>query len=373
MSAVRAAYCAAALAAIVASEGVGAAPPVPDDCDKNHYILDGRCVPIVVPHGQLPSFKITQVYSNLDGSLQFVELTEMAGRDGQHRFAGLTLSVTHDRVTRTYTFPHDLPSEQTAHTSITVATSRLPVDTGVAWVCCYASTFVSLPARFLAVRGATIDFAGVDRVTYAALPTDGDNAWYRDASLKAATVRKGCPAIGFLGCGHQQLLTPLEWWIGAVEYHNASRDHYFVTALADEIEALDAGRVAGWSRTGQTFGVGGGSLWDDWVGQPVCRFYIPPDLGDSHFFSVLSQECDAIESLFPRLVLETRKAFFAARPNPVSGDCLNGGVPLYRLWNQRSDSNHRYTKSLQIRDEMITRGYLPEGFGPLGAAMCVAG
>ena len=35
----------------------------------------------------------------------------------------------------------------------------------------------------------------------------------------------------------------------AVEYYNATLDHYFVTASADEIAKLDAGVFAGWART----------------------------------------------------------------------------------------------------------------------------
>jgi hypothetical protein len=35
------------------------------------------------------------------------------------------------------------------------------------------------------------------------------------------------------------------------------------------------------------------------------------------------------------------------------------------------DSNHRYTVSTAIRMEMIGRGYVPEGYGQQGVAMCV--
>ena len=43
---------------------------------------------------------------------------------------------------------------------------------------------------------------------------------------------------------------------------------------------------------------------------------------------------------------------------------------MYRLWNQRADSNHRYTADRAQRDAMIARGYAAEGYGPLGVAMC---
>jgi hypothetical protein len=57
-------------------------------------------------------------------------------------------------------------------------------------------------------------------------------------------------------------------------------------------------------------------------------------------------------------------------PNTTSGACPSGTAPVYRLWNGRADSNHRYTTDLAIRSQMISRGYIPEGYGALGVAMC---
>ena len=89
-----------------------------------------------------PTFRISQVYSNLDGSIQFVELTEMAGLNGQHAFAGLSLTVTSNGIEKQFVFPHDLPTNQTAHLSIVVAAfdgSRMPL-TDISYLgynCCY--------------------------------------------------------------------------------------------------------------------------------------------------------------------------------------------------------------------------------------------
>ncbi len=64
-----------------------------------------------------------------------------------------------------------------------------------------------------------------------------------------------------------------------VEFYNASLDHYFITWAPDEIAKLDAGTVTkGWSRTGKTFNTYPAAQADT---SPVCRFYIPPALGDS--------------------------------------------------------------------------------------------
>ena len=40
-----------------------------------------------------------------------------------------------------------------------------------------------------------------------------------------------------------------------VEFYNASLDHYFVSSLQPDIDALDSGRISGWARTGQSFKV----------------------------------------------------------------------------------------------------------------------
>ncbi len=118
-----------------------------------------------------PTFLITQVFSNIDGSLQFIALTESAGLDGQHHFAGLTLTSTHNGVTRRYTFPADLPTEHTSYLSVLVGASdygKLPVvvggtsyNDGSPYNCCYQPTFNALPQRFIATDGAVLDFAGV--------------------------------------------------------------------------------------------------------------------------------------------------------------------------------------------------------------------
>ena len=56
----------------------------------------------------------------------------------------------------------------------------------------------------------------------------------------------------------------------------------------------------------------------------------------------------------------------------VGSRAINGApaIPVYRLYNNRADVNHRYTTSLSIRSDMIAKGYIREGYGPLGVVMC---
>src|SRR3954466_3000275 len=53
--------------------------------------------------------------------------------------------------------------------------------------------------------------------------------------------------ILFAGQAHAQAT------VTVVEYYNAALDHYFISPLQPDIDALDSGRLAGWARTGQSF------------------------------------------------------------------------------------------------------------------------
>jgi len=158
-----------------------------------------------------------------------------------------------------------------------------------------------------------------------------------------------------------------------VEYYHPQLDHYFITPLANEIDALDSGRVAGWLRTGLAFD---GSSAPGAGLSPVCRFYIPPEHGASHFLSASPAECAMVlarigtDPNFSGYKEETTAEFHIALPDTASGAGPGGTLPVYRLWNHRADSIHRYTADRATRDAMIARGYTPEGYGPDGVAMC---
>lgn len=154
--------------------------------------------------------------------------------------------------------------------------------------------------------------------------------------------------------------------VTVVEYYNASLDHYFITWLAGEIAALDAGTVIrGWQRTGVTFGVYPSAQPGS---SPVCRFYIPPAYGESHFFGRGTSECDQTASRNPAFVLESSE--FMDVVLPIAGACPAATRALYRVFSNRPDANHRYMVDSAIRDQMVTRGWLAEGDGPDRVAMC---
>jgi hypothetical protein len=154
-----------------------------------------------------------------------------------------------------------------------------------------------------------------------------------------------------------------------VEFYAASLDHYFISADVSELAALDTEAIPGWMRTGMSFNAYSNAVANT---EPVCRFYVPPQDGDSHFYSASAMECAQTRARFPEFVYESADVFHIALPDTTTGTCPFGTIPVYRVWNQRADTNHRYTTSRTIRDQMVARGYAPEGYGPDAVIMCAA-
>lgn len=151
----------------------------------------------------------------------------------------------------------------------------------------------------------------------------------------------------------------------AIEFYHAAFDHYFVSANPDEIRALDTGYFAGWSRTGYTFKVIAANSPTPAGASPVCRFYGDPNAGlDSHFYSASPAECGAVDANFPEWIFESDNVFQVYLPNTQTGACPAGTTPLYRVFNRRSDANHRYTTVPAVVDEMVSKGGVAEGYGP---------
>ena len=156
--------------------------------------------------------------------------------------------------------------------------------------------------------------------------------------------------------------------VAVIEYYNAALDHYFIAAESQpDVPALDSGAIPGWSRTGRTFNAYPGA---ESGMSSVCRFYIPPAKGNSHFYSSSASECDAIydaaynpanpaHGTYAGFIYETGAAFHVDRT--VDDTCPPTRVPVWRLWNKRVDTNHRYTTDLGIRSQMLAQGYVDEG------------
>jgi hypothetical protein len=70
----------------------------------------------------------------------------------------------------------------------------------------------------------------------------------------------------------------------------------------------------------------------------------------------------------PAFVLEAPDFFFLYPT--AAGTCAPGTVPVYRVYSNRPDANHRYTIERAVRDQMVVKGWLAEGDGPDIVVMC---
>src|SRR5206468_2670797 len=208
-------------------------------------------------HASFETWAIDEIYSNGDGTVQYVVLHEAQGLNQQDVLLGQRLTVARAGIGRSVVLDHNLPSMLTGGKRLLVASSGF-LALGI-----ITPDYV-MPNRFLPIDGGTLDYAGVDQVVYPPLPIDGANAYYRGGAIKANL------ATNFLGATATSPITA----ITAVEFYNPALDHYFASALAPDIEALDSGRIPGWYRTGQTFRVYPTLAAAGPGGSPVCRFYI---------------------------------------------------------------------------------------------------
>jgi uncharacterized repeat protein (TIGR02543 family) len=148
-----------------------------------------------------------------------------------------------------------------------------------------------------------------------------------------------------------------------VEFHNATLDHYFVTADPNEAALIDNGGAGpGWVRTGLSFKPGG------FV--PVCRFYGSVVPGpNSHFYTAAAEECNALKTLQALVPASSPRWNYEgtafATNLPVNGVCPTLSVPVYRAYNNGfalgKDSNHRYAIDPNAIQQVIARGWKFEG------------
>jgi hypothetical protein len=120
------------------------------------------------------TFIVSEVYSSVDGTVQFVELKENAGLTFQNAFAGHTLTATNADGTQEHVFMFltNLPSTATANKRVLIATANFASLPGG------VTPDYIIPPNFLFATGG-VNFAGLiggADVTYAALPTNGQQS-----------------------------------------------------------------------------------------------------------------------------------------------------------------------------------------------------
>ncbi len=135
-------------------------------------------------------YRINEVYSNTDGSIQFIELT-VGNFSGESFWSGQSITSSHTGGSNLFTFPGNLPADSTANTTVLLATQAF-ANLGIV-----TPNFI-VPADFLFTTGEALNFAGVDNVTYAALPSDGMHSLTRTGEQLVATPKNFAGATGSL-------------------------------------------------------------------------------------------------------------------------------------------------------------------------------
>ncbi|HEV2976083.1 MAG TPA: trypsin-like peptidase domain-containing protein [Casimicrobiaceae bacterium] len=159
-----------------------------------------------------------------------------------------------------------------------------------------------------------------------------------------------------------------------VEYYYPVLDDYFITSNQAEIQALDNGAHPGWTRTGLTFLAYSDPSVAPAGASPVCRFYVLPQAGDSHFYSADRAECAATARTFAGTWVEESPAlFYIQLPNATTGACPENTRPVFRFLNNVNGLHHRYTAEVDVRDSIIQDGgWTQEGYGnpPAQSVLC---
>ena len=109
------------------------------------------------------TFQMEELYSNADGSVQYVVLHESQGMDGENFLQGQVLTSTHAGVTKTYVFPTNLPGGSCSmyygcSPSPTANRRVLIASAGFAALNLVAPNYV-IPNGFLPIDGGTLNLS----------------------------------------------------------------------------------------------------------------------------------------------------------------------------------------------------------------------
>ena len=123
------------------------------------------------PQAAFHLFRIEQIYTNADGSVQFVVLGECCGANGEHFWAGITLRLDGAAAHADFQFPTNLPSS-----SDTANAERPGGHRRASPPSASSRPNYIMPANFLPIGGGSLNYAGVQPITFGPMPTDGTNA-----------------------------------------------------------------------------------------------------------------------------------------------------------------------------------------------------
>ena len=156
------------------------------------------------------------------------------------------------------------------------------------------------------------------------------------------------------------VVNALKPYLLVYEFKNTNLNHYFRTSAASEnSNVLNGSAGPGWVDTKDYY-----LAWRD-ASQgalPVCRFYSPSF--NSHFYTASASECETVKK---NPVWGYEGIVYYAKM-PVNGTCPTGSKPIYRVYNNRADGNHRFSTDKTVIDALVAQKWRYEGI-----VMCAAG
>jgi hypothetical protein len=132
-------------------------------------------------------WQINELFSNADGTVQFIELSVSAGQE--QFIAGQTItSSSAGHATKSFTFPSNLPGDS-ANKTFLIGTQ------GFAALNIVAPDY-TVPNGFLYTNNGSVNYAGLNSIDYATLPTDGSLSLNRDGTTSVNSPKNFAGATG---------------------------------------------------------------------------------------------------------------------------------------------------------------------------------
>ena len=149
-------------------------------------------------------WSISEIFSNADGSVQFIEFSTSTG--GQEFLAGHGLTASGGpAATRSFTFPGNLPGDTTGR-------RFLVGTTGFAALGIVSPDYV-VPNGFLFPGGGTIDFGeGADIWNYPAMPTNGQLSLNRSGTTAVNSPQNFAGQTGSVSSAAADFNVQGLWW-----------------------------------------------------------------------------------------------------------------------------------------------------------------
>lgn len=152
---------------------------------KVSFLVVAAFVAVFPVSANFHTWKVNEIYSNADGSVQFIEMKEGSGLNGQQFLPGHSIICITPSGTNRFNFPANLPSSATANKFFVIGTSNLvsmPGGLKPDYMFTNAGPFLSLTV-------GTVNFGiGNDIIAYTNPPTDGSGSMIRSGAVLVAVA-----------------------------------------------------------------------------------------------------------------------------------------------------------------------------------------